>query len=375
MWICGSFDISQRYRNHEVTMANVIALSDQYGTRRSKAGYERSVHGEIEFEIRDRNGRILNRYREPNIVKIFAKEILSHRLPYSKVWDPNAGTGSGAWVTHSIDIDEFAAKYIVFGASFDEDGNQLDVADTRYYTADSVVGGYVPITLGVGAEYDGGLVNSIPISEPNRPLKRIERIYFEPSYQPAGTPLLQEDVRAINNIIVFETTLRKDEYNGLGITANDFFTITEVALVGAAEIDSVGACECDPRSIFLTGNSGNALLALASGSATISLHSSETEIDVVKEGDQVKIVQSGTTLGDDATLNQLNPYYLVVSKAIGGRDITLDRVPVDADNNPLTGEIGIFRDGFKIFSHRILRTPVKKSIDFEIVVRWRIILN
>lgn len=354
----------------------IIAQSEQYGVKRSISGYERSYKGEVEIEVRDRNGRVIQSHREPNIVKIFAKEILAHRLPHSKVWDPNAGTGSGAWVTHSIDLEEFAAKYIVFGASFDADGNPLDSADTRYYTPDSVVGGYIPVTLGPGAEYDGSLINPIPIAEPNRPLKRIERIYFEPSYQPAGTPLLQEDVRAINNVVVLETTLLKSEYNGLGLTANDFFTLTEVALVGAAEIDSVGSCECNPHNIFLTGSSdGDALLATASGSATVSLYPSEAEVDIIKEGDQIKIVRSGTTSADDEILGQLNPYYLVVNKTLGGRDIVLDRVPVDSDNNPITGDIGIFRDGFRIFSHRILKSPVKKSEDFEIVVRWRIIMN
>jgi hypothetical protein len=33
------------------------------------------------------------------------------------------------------------------------------------------------------------------------------------------------------------------------------------------------------------------------------------------------------------------------------------------------------RDGFRIFSHRVLATPIKKSSDFEIVVRWRIQCN
>ena len=68
-------------------------------------------------------------------------------------------------------------------------------------------------------------------------------------------------------------------------------------------------------------------------------------------------------------------YDLVVNKALGGRDLTLDRTPVDADNIALTGDVGVLRDGFRIFSHRILKTPVKKSEDFEIVVRWRIIFN
>jgi len=53
----------------------------------------------------------------------------------------------------------------------------------------------------------------------------------------------------------------------------------------------------------------------------------------------------------------------------------LDRVPVDNENNPIVGDIGILRDGFKVFSHRILKSPLKKSQDIEITVRWRIIFN
>jgi len=348
-------------------MSKKIRLSD---------GINNLYKGEIEFIIKDKHGREIDNIRQHNIIKIPAKEIIAHRIPYSKIWDPSANSGSGAWVSHNIDIDEFALKYIVFGASFDIDGNPLDSSDTSFYTENSVIGGYIPISLGIGSEYDGGLINAIPISEPTRPLKKIERVFFESSYQPSGTPLLQADVRAINNIIVFETTLRKDEYNGFGLTESDFFTLTEVALVGAEELDSVGSCECDPRDIFLTGNSsGNSFLATASGASTISLDSSETEVNVIKEGDQIKIVQSNTTASDDSTLNQLNPYYLVTNKASGGRDITLDRVPVDTDGTPLTGSIGVLRDGFRIFSHRILSSPVKKSEDFEIVVRWRIILS
>jgi hypothetical protein len=353
-----------------------IILPEQYGRRRTAKGIVQTYKGEIEFEIRDVTGRTIERIREPNLVKIFAKEILAHRLPHSKVWDPNANGGAGDWVTHNIDIEEFAAKYICFGASFDENGNPLDAADTRFYTEDSVIGGYIPISLGTGAEYDGGLINAVPIAEPTRPLKRVERVYFEPSYQPAGTPLLQDDVRAINNVVVLETTLLKDEYNGLGITASDYFTLTEVALVGAVETGSVGACECDPRDIFLTGNSSSdPFVATASGTATISLDSSEVDVDYIKEGDQIKVIEAGTTAGDDEVLDQVTPYYLVVNKALGGRDITLDRTPVNSEGAAITGTIGVLRDGFRIFSHRILKTPVKKSADFEIVVRWRIIMN
>jgi hypothetical protein len=350
-------------------------FSESYGHNRTAAGFAKAYQGEVEVIVRDKSGRTISVQREHNIIKVFAKEILAHRLPYSKVWDPNGGTGSGAWVSHSIDFDEFAAKYIVFGASYDENGNPLDTADTRYYTPDSTIGGYVPISLGTGAEYDSGLINAIPIAEPSRPLKRIQRVYFEPSYQPAGTPLLQSDVRAMNNIVVLETTLTREEYNGFGTTANDYFTITEVALVGAAEVGAVGACECNPRDLFLTGASGVGYLASASATATVSLDPSVVDVDAISEGDQIKIVKTNTTAAADDDLNQLNPYYLVVNKAVGGRDITLDRTPVDVSNSPLTGEIGILRDGFRIFSHRILKSPIKKSVDFEVVVRWRIIMN
>jgi hypothetical protein len=357
-------------------MSSKLNLNEQYGYNSNTGGIAKSYQGEIEFEIRDRKGRVVSTHREKNIVKIFAKEILAHRLPHSKVWDTTANAGAGGWTTHSIDLDEYSAKYIVFGASYDESGNPLDAADTDFYTPDTTIGGYIPLTLGPGAQYDGGLIKAIPIAEPSRPLKRIERIYFEPSYQPAGTPLLQEDVRCMNNVVVFETTLTTDEYNGLGVTTNDYLTLTEVALVGAAEIGSVGSCECDPRDIFLTGRStGGAFLASANGTATVNLDISESEVDAIMEGDQIKIVQSESTANEDLNLNQLNPYYMVVNKAIGGRDITLDRVPVDIDNNPITGSIGLLRDGFRIFSHRILKNPVKKSSDFEIICRWRIIMN
>jgi hypothetical protein len=125
----------------------------------------------------------------------------------------------------------------------------------------------------------------------------------------------------------------------------------------------------------LTGESaGGPQDATATGTATITL-GSVGDLDVIKEGDQVKIVAQDSTAADDSILDQLNPYYLVINKALGGSDITLDRTPVTSAGVALTGDIGVFRDGFRIFSHRILSTPVKKSEDFEIVVRWRIILN
>ena len=331
----------------------------------------KSYKGEVEFIIRDKHGRVLEQIREPNIIKIDAKEILPHRMAHTRIWDPIGGSGDGAWVDHGIDTEEFSVKYIVFGASFDENGAPLNVADTRFYRPDSVTGTYVPVTLGVGAEYDGGLINAIPITEPSCPLKRIERIYFESSYQPSGSPLLQNDVRAMNNVIVFETTLTKDEYNGFGTTSADFFTITEVALVGAREVTVTGNTPIDPRNIFLTGSTGTSespFLATASGTSTVALDTSE-DATAISEGDRIRIINYDGT--DYADLD--NPYFLVISKAVGGRDLVLDRTPTVTDGDlPIAGSIGILRDGFKIFSHRILRSPVKKSADFTITARWRI---
>lgn len=353
-----------------------VEFQENYGLRKNGNFVEKQYAGEIEFIAKDRNGNVISHVREHNIIKIFAKEILAHSIAHDKVWEPTANAGAGAWVQHNVDLEEFRPKYIVFGASFDESRNSLDSDDTRFYVRDTLTNSYIPITLGVGAQYDGGLINAVPIAEPNRPLKRIERVFFESSYQPSGTPLLEDDVRAINNTVVFETTLRKSEYNGFGITSNDFMTITEVALVGGTELDSVGSCECDPRDIFLTGNAeGYSFLASASGTSTISLDLSENLVDLIKEGDQIKIVQASTTAVDDAIMNQCNPYYLVMSKVIGGRDIVLDRTPVDIDGNAIVGPVGVLRDGFRIFSHRVLKTPIKKSEDFEYVVRWRVILN
>lgn len=367
---------------------NVLGLSEQYGYGRVRGRYVQSYDGEVEIIVKwARTGEEVSRQRYHNIIKIFSKEILSHRLPYSKVWDPNAALGAGAWVAHSLDLDEWAPKYICFGASFDVNGQSLNTEDTRFYSYDPVTEQYVPNTVDVGATYDGGLINPVPIAEPYRPLKRIERIYFEPSYAPAGVPLLQPDVRAMNNVVVFETTLEKDEYNGFGHSAGDFFTLTEVALVAAAEVGSVGgSCECDPHSIFMTGMGNVGIPCTTSGTATITLQDidvtgelgnvTEPYLDIIKEGDQVKIVSSSSPSSGDAVdiLGQVSPYYLVLSKVPGGRDIVLDRTPVDSNNTPLTGVVGVWRDGFRVFSHRILKSPTKKSEDYQVTVRWRILM-
>jgi len=341
----------------------------------------RDYKGEIEFIIKDRNGNVIDRHVEPNIVKIFAKEMLAHTLPFSKVWDPEANTGLGDWVDSTLDpAEDFAAKYILFGASFDDDGVPLDSNDARYYATDDVTGGVVPIRLLPGADYDGGLINAIQIAEPDRPLKRIESQSFEATYQPSGTPFLQADVRAVNSILVLETTLKSSEYNGFGLTDSDFFTITEVALAGGKELGAVGACECTPRELFLEGTEGsegldNPLPIIMSGGDTVTLDPSVVDVDLIQEGDQVMIVSESSNIKSLERLDQISPFYLVVSKSTTGRDIVLDRVPVDSDQNPITGTQGIFRDTLRIFSHRILLTPVKKSGDFEIITRWRIIFN
>ena len=346
----------------------------------------KQYRGIIEFEMRDRQGRLIRRWSEPNIVKIFAKEILSHRLPHAKVWDPNAGTGSGAWVAADVDpTGEFAAKYILLGASFDADGTPLDTNDTRFYVPDPVTGSPTPIRLDVGAENEGDLINPIPLSDPSRPLKKVENIGFESSYQPSSVPLLQSDVRAMNNIVLLETTLRTDEYNGFGIGSSggstpgsDYFTITEVALAGGIEIDFLPKCEVHPKDLFLQGHGGllaaESIAAMATGTDTITI-TDIADAGVIKEGDQVKIIAAGGSAdeGSAGELGQVSPFYLVLSKQPSGSDIQLDRVPVNSSNVPITGSIGIFRSTLRLFSHRILSTPVKKSSDLELLIRWRII--
>ena len=339
--------------------------------------------GEIEFIFKDKFGNVVKRHIEPNIVKIFAKEILSHRMFHSKVWDRTANSGTGDWVENPIDpLEDFSVKYILFGASFDENGVPLGVNDPRYYTVDPVTQIPIPNRLTPGADFDGGLINAIPIAEPDRPLKRVENIDFEPTYQPAGTPQLQDDVRAMNNVVLLETTLLPEEYNGFALGSSgtsgggDAFTITEVALSAGRELGVIGSCECDPRDLFLEGDiDGVALLATASGTDIVTLDPSVVDVSLIKEGDQVKLVASGGTAESEDTLDQVTPYYLVLSKSLGGRDIQLDRVPTDSNQNPIVGTVGLFRDTMRLFSHRILSTPVRKTSDFEILVRWRIIFN
>lgn len=348
---------------------------------------KRGTVGIIEFIIKDRNGNIIDKIIDKNVIKIFAKEMLSHRLPSSEIWDSDANGGIGGYVPSGIDEnEEFAARYILFGASFDEDGTPLGSNDTRYYTTDAVTGLSVPIRLTPAATDDGGLINAIPITEPDSPLKRIENISFNNTYQPTGSPLLDGDVRPINNILVVETVLKTDEYNGFTNTSGDFFTVTEVALAGGRRFEAVGQCGLDPKDLFLEGVSGGtdatngefetSIASIANGTNIVSIDALEpaSSVALFKTGDQVRLVNRGGTQDSYTTLNQVNSHYLITGTS-GGRDLELDRTPTDSSGAALTGDIGVFRDTLKIFSHRILSTPVQKSDSFEITVRWTIIFN
>ena len=353
-------------------MKQTVKLSETYN----------GTQGAIEIIIRNRQGQVVDKFYQKNQIKVSAKEILAHRLAHSKVWDPNSSSGLGAWVPSGIDPNEdFSAKYILFGASYvDATGEPLDTNDPRYYTLDTTTNTYLPVRPNVGADNGGDLIHPIPISEPNRPLKRIENISFQPSYQPADSPLLDDTVRAMNNVLILETTLKLDEYNGFAKTPSDFFTITEVALAGGKEIDTIGTCECPPATLFLEGAGGvndESIHCVANGTATISINSNVLSDDVnrISQGDQILITSQSTDGTENQnTLQQVQPYYLVVSKAIGGRDITLDRTP-QVNGVPLTGPIGIYRSSLRIFSQRILSYPFKKSSDFEITVRWLLYFN
>ena len=333
--------------------------------------------GEIEFEVKDRHGRIIHTHREPNLIKIFSKEMLSHRIAPTSVWDP-AAAGTGAYVPSQVDLgDEFSIKYVLLGASFDENGIPMGPDDTRYYSKDPVTGAYVPNALEPGATDDGGLINAIPIAEPDRPLKRVESVYFEPSYQPTSVPLLDSDVRAMNNVLVIETTLEVDEYNGMGLTDSDYFTITEVALAGGVELGSVGTFECVPSELFLEGSSdADAIAITMNGSNVVTIDAGDAgDASVVADGDQIKLVTAGSTVGTQGSLGDVSPYYLVTDKSETGLEVTLDRVPVTAEGVAMTGSAGMFRDTLRLFSHRILSYPVQKSGSLEITIRWRIIFS
>ena len=350
-----------------------VKLEEYYPTNNKNGAI-----GILEFIIKDKNGVIVNHHVEKNIIKISAKEMLSHRLPSSQIWD----TDTSNWIDSNIDPnEEFSARYMIFGASFNDDGTPLGSNDSRYYTLDTVTGLYTPVRLTPAAEYNGGLINSIPLVEPERGLKRVENINFQPSYQPAGSPLIDGTVRAVNNVLQLETTLKLDEYNGFQLTSSDFFTITEVALCGGKKFDLIGSCNLKPEQLFLEGSSGStsdqiAIAAIANGTNVISIDSSEPTalLSMFRSGDQIRICNAGGTQTSYTDLDQVNPNYLVTEYS-GGRDLILDRVPVKSDGTSLDGNIGIFKNSLRIFSHRILSSPVRKSNNFEILVRWNLIFN
>lgn len=327
-----------------------------------------SVNGFVHITIKNtKTGEIVSDTIEQNVIKAFAKEVFAHSIIPNKIWDPI----TDAWVNHGIETDLYKIRYMTFGASFDENGEPLGGLDTRYYIPNNITGGFDPIRLNAGINNDGDLINPIPISYPSRPLKKIEKIYFTPSYQPSGNPIIFDDIRAINNVVVFQTTLRSDEYNSLSSTGGDYLTITESQLVAAPEISGNTICDCSPRNLFLNGDSnGLAFDAVTSSSQTITLATEVVNVNDIKEGDQIKIVQQGSTPDTQNIVGQVNPYYLVVSKQVGGRDITLDRTPVNSNGDVLNGSIGVLKDDYKVFSHRILRAPFKKSETFEVDIKW-----
>jgi hypothetical protein len=344
---------------------------------------QKSYIGEVELIYKDKNGNILCVQSGSNIVKIFMKESISHRIAASIKWDPTVtdSTGKlGAWVSSGIDpLEEFTAKYIILGASYDSAGMPLDVRDSRYYEQDTVTGLYVPIRLSPGAAYGGGLINAIPINEEcRRPLKRVEDFRFNATYQPAGTPLLQDDVRAINNILICETTLQLDEYNGFFGTSGDCFTITEVALVAGKRIDHVTGCDVDSHDLFMEGPYSAEIMA---GTNIIKLtncgNTGGSGIDFcnfIQPGDQIKVVLPGSS-GGSSPVSMVSPYFLVLSKECFGQNLVVDRVPTASDGSEIGGTCEVYRDTMRILSHRILNSPAKKMNEVSITIRWSIIVS
>jgi hypothetical protein len=147
-------------------------------------------------------------------------------------------------------------------------------------------------------------------------------------------------------------------------------------LAGGAAIDTVGACECDPYVLFLEGVNGEMDQQIAvtmNGSSTVSIDPSVAAADVnrIVEGDQIMLVDEPTGTEEEYdTMSQVSPYYLVTSKATGGRDVVLDRTPTNSSGTALTGTAGIYRSTLRLFSQRILSVPFQKSVDYEIIVRW-----
>jgi len=314
----------------------------------------RDFNGEVEIEVKYKDKKS-EKYTYKNIIKSFAKEIISHSIASANIWD----AGSGAWVS-GVDYSDYLPKYILLGASYDTDGDPIGLTDTRFYEYNAI-SGYQPVTLTSGATNEGDLINPIPISDPTRPLKKVEDISFESSYQPAGSPLLNSDVRAINNVVVYETTLLNEEYNGLTGFGSDSFLLTEIALAGGRYIITTGDCESTPSEVLEEGP----YAATVNGGNILTLDEA-SNADSILEGDQIRI-------STDSGMDISNPFYLVTDKFGSGRDIQLDRDVTD-DSSAYTGDVSIYKSTLRMFSHRILSTPITKDSTTEIVIRWRIYL-
>ena len=189
----------------------------------------------------------------------------------------------------------------------------------------------------------------------------------------------------MNNIVTLETTLQLNEYNGFGTSPSDYFVITEVALAGGYKFGAIGPpCGETPDQLFLQGStsSGSAggsfsaapIQCIGNGTDTISINPSEIDTSTIVQGDQIKIVGPNDTRSQES-INQVSPFYLVITKATGGRDITLDRTPVDINNNPIIGPIGVYRSTLRLFSQRVLSVPFSKTSDFQITCQWQIVYN
>lgn len=336
-----------------------------------------NTFGEIQLIFRDSKGNIVDRIIHHNIIKIFMKDHIAHTLPYGYKWDPTGGTsGSGDWVANTINnADLYFPKYIILGAAYDTStanyGAPLGTNDTDFYQTDPVSGQKVPITLYSGANYTGGLIKAIPIDTSNNiPLKRIEDVDFDATYQPPGTPYLRDDVRALYNIVSFSTTLQTTEYNGFGGSFTSF-DICELALVSGPAFDStISDCNCDPHNLFLLGHGGNydtdlsaspIEITLTSGSSTITLNDA-SDANYIYEGDQIKFVSSHSMITE---------YFMVLSKS--GNQLTLDRVPKDDSNvNIPSGTYHIWVDRFRILAHSILPQPFSKTSALQVDITWKI---
>lgn len=280
-----------------------------------------------------------------NIIKVAAKEVMAINLAPPRVWDPN----EQEWVDNSLS-DDMSVRYMWFGTGSTS-------------------------MLSSSFNYDGSLQEPILISTLT-PLKRIESVYLNNSYQPSGNPYNHDDVRAILNEIVFETVMKADEYNELPDTSGSDVILAEAGLVAARELPVDDDCGCAPDILFLgTENDGTAIPITFSGSEVVTINVSSSKHTTIKAGDQIKIVASGTLKTDmHDVIEQHNPYYTVVEKLTNGRDLLLDRIPRNADNDILTGSAGIFRVGHRLICYK--KIPVfRKSFPLEITFSWAFLIG